>query len=98
WQPLVRNTLPRSAFPPRGPRRDAMYLNWPMASLVGCALLVGPAAAQAPANQQRPAVSNSTAAQTHVDGWRASKLIGVNVYNEKNEKIGDINEIILDKS
>ena len=30
--------------------------------------------------------------------WRASKLIGVNVYNEQNEKLGDINEIILDQS
>jgi sporulation protein YlmC with PRC-barrel domain len=30
--------------------------------------------------------------------WRASKLIGVNIYNEQNEKLGDINEIILDPS
>jgi sporulation protein YlmC with PRC-barrel domain len=36
---------------------------------------------------------------THREGeWRASKLVGVNVYNEANEKIGDINEVILDKS
>src|ERR1022692_5018706 len=35
----------------------------------------------------------------HTEGeWRASKLVGVNVYNEANEKIGDINEVILDKS
>jgi ribosomal 30S subunit maturation factor RimM len=40
-----------------------------------------------------------TAASSHKDGeWRASKLVGVNVYNEANEKIGDINEVILDKS
>jgi sporulation protein YlmC with PRC-barrel domain len=30
--------------------------------------------------------------------WRASKLIGVNVYNDQNEKLGDINEILLDPS
>ena len=30
--------------------------------------------------------------------WRASKLVGVNVYNDANEKIGDINDVILDKS
>jgi sporulation protein YlmC with PRC-barrel domain len=29
--------------------------------------------------------------------WRASKLIGLNVYNDSNEKLGDINELILDK-
>jgi sporulation protein YlmC with PRC-barrel domain len=31
-------------------------------------------------------------------GWRASKLVGVNVYNNDNEKIGDISEILLDTS
>ena len=30
--------------------------------------------------------------------WRASKLIGLNVYNEQNEKLGDINEILVDKT
>ena len=30
--------------------------------------------------------------------WRASKLIGLNVYNDQNEKLGDISEILLDKS
>jgi sporulation protein YlmC with PRC-barrel domain len=30
--------------------------------------------------------------------WRASKMIGLNVYNKENEKIGDISEIIVDRS
>jgi sporulation protein YlmC with PRC-barrel domain len=30
--------------------------------------------------------------------WRASKLVGLNVYNDQNEKLGDISEILLDKS
>ena len=30
--------------------------------------------------------------------WRASKLVGLNVYNDQNEKLGDINEILLDQS
>ena len=30
--------------------------------------------------------------------WRASKLMGLDVYNDNNEKLGDVNEIILDKS
>jgi sporulation protein YlmC with PRC-barrel domain len=35
----------------------------------------------------------------HKEGeWRASKLVGVNVYNDANEKIGDINDVILDRS
>src|SRR5215813_5756538 len=30
--------------------------------------------------------------------WRSSKLIGLSVYNDQNEKLGDISEILLDKS
>ena len=30
--------------------------------------------------------------------WRASKLVGVDVYNAANENIGEINEVILDSS
>jgi sporulation protein YlmC with PRC-barrel domain len=30
--------------------------------------------------------------------WQASKLIHMNVYNGQNEKIGDIKELMLDKS
>jgi sporulation protein YlmC with PRC-barrel domain len=32
------------------------------------------------------------------DEWQASKLIRMNVYNGQNEKIGDIKELLLDKS
>ena len=34
----------------------------------------------------------------HTGDYRASKLIGVNVYNRQNEKIGDINEVLMAKS
>jgi predicted outer membrane protein/sporulation protein YlmC with PRC-barrel domain len=30
--------------------------------------------------------------------WRASKLRGLNIYNSNNEKIGDVNELIVDNS
>jgi sporulation protein YlmC with PRC-barrel domain len=30
--------------------------------------------------------------------WRASKMIGLNVYNKDNEKIGDISEFIVDRT
>jgi sporulation protein YlmC with PRC-barrel domain len=30
--------------------------------------------------------------------WRARKMMGLNVYNNDNEKIGDIAELILDRS
>lgn len=35
----------------------------------------------------------------HQEGdWRASKLAGVNVYNDSNDKIGSIDDVILDQS
>lgn len=52
-----------------------------------------------PAPSLTPAASaKTTETITHISEWRASKLVGVNVYNTKNEKLGDINEILLDKS
>ena len=59
------------------------------------ALMTGMASAQTTTNK----ADANTAATMHREGeWRASKLVGVNVYNEANDKIGDINEVILDKS
>jgi len=47
-----------------------------------------------------PAKSSSAtvAPKAHGDMWRASKLIGLNVYNDQNEKLGDISDVLLDKS
>ena len=53
------------------------------------------AAAQTATNQ----AASTTSAIMHKEGeWRASKLAGVDVYNEANEKIGEINDVILDRS
>jgi sporulation protein YlmC with PRC-barrel domain len=42
--------------------------------------------------------TTTTAPATHAGMWRSSKLIGLNVYNDQNEKLGDISEILLDPS
>src|ERR1700694_2917812 len=64
------------------------------AALLGTALLTSAAFAQN-ATTDRSNINTAV----HKEGqWRASKVIGVNVYNESNEKIGDIQEIIIDKS
>ena len=64
-------------------------------ALLATASMTGAASAQTATNQ----VDSATSATTHKEGeWRASKLAGVDVYNEANEKIGDINEVILDRS
>jgi sporulation protein YlmC with PRC-barrel domain len=47
-------------------------------------------------------VSTAALAQTQTASdkgqWQASKLIHMNVYNAQNEKVGDIKELMLDKS
>jgi sporulation protein YlmC with PRC-barrel domain len=70
-----------------------------LGSLLASAMLV-PALAQnsPPPAAPAPAAQTSTAPKAHGDMWRSSKLIGLNVYNDQNEKLGDISEILLDKS
>ena len=58
------------------------------AALAASALLTMPLAAQ----------TGKFVTQEKSDQWRASKLVGVNVYNQSNDKIGDIREVIVDKS
>jgi sporulation protein YlmC with PRC-barrel domain len=65
-------------------------------ALLTTALMTGVASAQTATTKADAANAGVT---MHGEGeWRASKLVGVNVYNEANEKIGDINEVILNKS
>lgn len=72
-------------------------------ALLGTAIVSGAAHAQnaQPADRAAPAATANPAASSDkmmLKGkWRASKLMGLNVYNEANEKLGDINELILDK-
>lgn len=79
------------------------------AALMASTLLAAPALAQsnppaepaAPAAQPAPAQMNETPSAVRTsqqsDQWRASKFVGLNVYNANNEKIGDINELIIGK-
>jgi sporulation protein YlmC with PRC-barrel domain len=64
-------------------------------AILAIASMTGAASAQTATNQ----VDSTTSVSTHREGeWRGSKLAGVDVYNEANEKIGDINDVILDRS
>jgi sporulation protein YlmC with PRC-barrel domain len=65
-------------------------------ALLTTALMTSVASAQT--TTTKTDATNASATMHREGEWRASKLVGVNVYNEANEKIGDINEVILDKS
>jgi sporulation protein YlmC with PRC-barrel domain len=70
-------------------------------ALLSTAVMVGAAFAQSaqPADRAAPAATAQSAEKMMLkDNWRASKLMGLNVYNEANEKLGDINELLVDKS
>lgn len=58
-----------------------------------------PSAIQAQTNTApAPAAAKAEMVKLQSPHWRASKLIGVVIYNEQNEKLGDINEVLLDGS
>jgi sporulation protein YlmC with PRC-barrel domain len=60
------------------------------------ALLSTNAIAQTSPTPAAPSVTTATDSVSQGKHWRSSKMIGVNIYNEQNEKLGDISEIILD--
>src|SRR6266545_7614221 len=43
-----------------------------------------------------PAAASDTS--SFKGNWRASKLVGLNVYNDSNESLGSINDLLADKS
>jgi sporulation protein YlmC with PRC-barrel domain len=75
--------------------RNVMISKCLAIAFLATASMTGAASAQTATNQ----VDSTTSATTHKEGeWRGSKFAGVDVYNEANEKIGDINDVILDRS
>ena len=80
--------------------------------LLAGTLLAAPALAQttpapaggqppAPAAQPAPAPGGSGVqyiTQGRPDMWRASQLEGVDIYNNNNEKIGDVSDVLVDQS
>lgn len=67
--------------------------------LAGTALLATVAFAQAPTATTDKAAPAATATTTTASGqWRTSKMDGLKVYNEANENIGTINDLLMDKS
>lgn len=76
-----------------------MFRTYAAATLLSTALLTGSAWAQtAPTPRTDTTATSSTATQSHQGLWRASKLVGVNVYNDSNESLGSINDLIVDNS
>jgi sporulation protein YlmC with PRC-barrel domain len=69
-------------------------------ALAGTALLATVAFAQTPTatTDSAKGSSNSISASSLQGDWRASKIVGLSVYNDGNEKLGSINDLLMDKS
>jgi sporulation protein YlmC with PRC-barrel domain len=82
-----------------------MFAKTILAGFVGTTMLATAAVAQTttPADNSNSTMSKSPASSTasnmtHAGQWRSSKMIGLDVYNSNNEKLGDISELLIDSS
>jgi sporulation protein YlmC with PRC-barrel domain len=95
------------------PMEEHMFAKHLALALLGTTLIAAPALAQTspPAGSTTAPPTGSTAApssgqmntgnwmtQEQPGQWRASKLEGLDIYNQNNEKIGDISELLVDSS
>src|SRR2546423_2902301 len=82
--------------------RKHMLAKYMTAGVAASALLATVAFAQNPspadANKSPPAAASTTTNSSHQGEWRASKVVGLSVYNNNNESIGSINDLLTDKS
>src|SRR5215470_13303812 len=83
-----------------------MIVKYAIAGVAGTALLASVAFAQSPStsdsttkNSPTTTMSDTSTSPSSFQGnWRASKLVGLSVYNEKNESVGSINDMLTDKN
>jgi len=80
-----------------------MFAKSMTAGLLASTLIASAAFAQspAPATTTAPAATAAPIAASDASftgTWRASKIVGLNVYNDKNESVGSINDLLTDKS
>jgi sporulation protein YlmC with PRC-barrel domain len=76
-----------------------MFAKYLAAGLAGSALLATVAFAQTPAATGETTMAPVAASGASFQGdWRSSKVVGLNVYNDSNEKVGSINDLLIDKT
>lgn len=75
-----------------------------MTALVGSTMLATAALAQsptAPTTTTTPPAATTTApaadTMSHQGQWRTSKVVGLKIYNDGNESLGSVNDLLFDK-
>ena len=74
-------------------RSSKMKTRFIVGGAIAAALLASTAMAQTPTTATKPEVSSAGVAQSYKGQWRAYKMVGLDVYNQNNEKLGDISEL-----
>jgi sporulation protein YlmC with PRC-barrel domain len=80
-----------------------MFTKYAVAGLAASAVLASVAfAQQSPSATTDSATTAAPAAASDTSSfkgnWRSSKLVGLNVYNDSNESLGSINDLLTDKN
>jgi sporulation protein YlmC with PRC-barrel domain len=79
-----------------------MLTKYAVAGVAASALLASVAFAQSPSATTDRATTVAPVAASDTSSfkgsWRASKLVGLNVYNDSNESLGSINDLLTDKN
>jgi sporulation protein YlmC with PRC-barrel domain len=77
-----------------------MLARYVTTGLVGSLLLVSAAFAEdSTATSDRASMAPAAVSSSSFQGdWRASKVAGLSVYNDNNESVGSINDLLMDKS
>jgi sporulation protein YlmC with PRC-barrel domain len=79
-----------------------MLTKYAVVGLAASAMLTSVAFAQSPSATTDRATTAAPAAASDTSSfkgnWRSSKMVGLNVYNDSNESLGSINDLLTDKS
>ena len=65
---------------------------------IAASLLASTAMAQTPTTATRPEINSANVTQTYKGQWRIYKMIDLDVYNQNNEKLGEISELLTDQT
>jgi sporulation protein YlmC with PRC-barrel domain len=68
------------------------------AGVVATALMLTAVQAQTPQSTLKSEGSSTNFNQAYKGQWRINKIIGLDVYNRENQKLGDISEILIDQA
>jgi sporulation protein YlmC with PRC-barrel domain len=75
-----------------------MLLKTIATGLVASVVLASTAFAQTPTTTSDRANTAAASSSSFQGDWRSSKVVGLNVYNDNNQNVGSINDLLMDKS